>query len=129
MVALSSTLSFSLYISPLTTPTFKIIQEAYEDFQQDLNTMEGLEKQGDMHRFFNTPPNVRYKLHTSHMNHITSIHQNAFAHCIFYFRQTLHTTLMHHLFNTPENVWYTLHTTQMHRFINTPQNLRYTLTH
>ncbi|XP_005099610.1 phosphorylase b kinase regulatory subunit beta isoform X2 [Aplysia californica] len=38
----------------------KIIQEAYEDFQQDLNRMEGREKQDDMHRFFNTPPNVRY---------------------------------------------------------------------
>ncbi|KAH9489748.1 hypothetical protein Btru_036653 [Bulinus truncatus] len=38
----------------------KIIQEAYDDFQQDLNRMEGREKQDDMHRFYNTPPNVRY---------------------------------------------------------------------
>lgn len=38
----------------------KIIQEAYDEFQQDLNTMEGREKEDDMHRFYNTPPNVRY---------------------------------------------------------------------
>uniref|UniRef100_A0A0B7AGG0 Phosphorylase b kinase regulatory subunit n=1 Tax=Arion vulgaris TaxID=1028688 RepID=A0A0B7AGG0_9EUPU len=38
----------------------KIIQEAYDEFQQDLNRMEGREKQDDMHRFYNTPPNVRY---------------------------------------------------------------------
>lgn len=38
---------------------FQIIQEAYDDFQQDLNQSEGREKQDDMHRFFNTPPNVR----------------------------------------------------------------------
>ncbi|GFR83463.1 phosphorylase b kinase regulatory subunit beta [Elysia marginata] len=38
----------------------KIIQEAYDDFQQDLNRMEGREKQDDMHRFYNTPANVRY---------------------------------------------------------------------
>ncbi|XP_059167825.1 phosphorylase b kinase regulatory subunit beta-like isoform X4 [Physella acuta] len=38
----------------------KIIQEAYDEFQQDLNRMEGREKEDDMHRFYNTPPNVRY---------------------------------------------------------------------
>lgn len=37
----------------------KIIREAYDDFQQDLNQLEGREKQDDMHIFFNTPPNVR----------------------------------------------------------------------
>jgi len=39
----------------------KIIQEAYQEFQNDLTAMEGsAKKTDDMHRFFNTPPNVRY---------------------------------------------------------------------
>lgn len=38
----------------------QIIREAYDDFQRDLNQIEGHEAHDDMHHFFNTPPNVRY---------------------------------------------------------------------
>ncbi|XP_046550516.1 LOW QUALITY PROTEIN: phosphorylase b kinase regulatory subunit beta-like [Haliotis rubra] len=38
----------------------KIIQEAYDEFQRDLNKSEGREKQDDMRCFFNTAPNVKH---------------------------------------------------------------------
>lgn len=40
--------------------SFQIIREAYDDFQKDLGQIEGREKQDDMHRFFNTPPNTQH---------------------------------------------------------------------
>ncbi|ESP02603.1 hypothetical protein LOTGIDRAFT_224755 [Lottia gigantea] len=38
----------------------KIIQEAFDEFQKDLNKTEGHEKQDDMKLFFNTPPNIKH---------------------------------------------------------------------
>ncbi|XP_041375340.1 phosphorylase b kinase regulatory subunit beta-like isoform X2 [Gigantopelta aegis] len=38
----------------------KIIEEAFEDYQQDLSRLEEYEKQDDKSGFFNTPPHVKH---------------------------------------------------------------------
>ena len=38
----------------------QIIMEAFEEFQRDLNKSEGHEKQDEMTKFYNTPPNVKH---------------------------------------------------------------------
>ncbi|XP_064610521.1 phosphorylase b kinase regulatory subunit beta-like [Liolophura sinensis] len=38
----------------------KIIGEAFEEFQRDRSRLQGEEKQDDMNRFYNTPPNIKH---------------------------------------------------------------------